>query len=591
MENKPTPQSEEFANGDAARCLLAFVCSHLAAPYGAARFFVRYRLGGGFDWGYGIFSAAFILLGAWLAYGRFRSQNAQRRICYATIAIVLWFVVSVSLLSIASDSAIPLWQLAAIWAVGNLWVAWLVWGNSFYRWRGFLIGLSLCICGAALQWATLEVTGLTGDARVEFSWRRAEVSEVPGESPENSHIASLGRITWRGYLGKNRDADVADTQLNDDWANHPPEEIWRVDCGRGWSSFASTETTLFGQEQLNGIDHVVARNVKTGNVFWISTNSSPGFQSTMGGDGPRATPTLAEISTPDGPVLAVFAVGPTCGVECLNAASGERIWSQDLAQRFPGENLEHGVCGSPLLLDDLIVVCPPAPGGPCAVALNVADGRIIWTAKSDIRSSYASPQLMTLADAEQIVLHTAVGAVGIDQQDGSVLWKFDFTNEWNNNATQVLKLPSSQHEIVISTGYKGGAARVRVTKKDGVLSASEVWRTHSTLRTKFCNLTLFGDLLVSLDNGIMVGVDANTGRRTWKRGRYGHGQLLKVGKHLLVVEEFGSLRLLQPDSSGPNELGKYEVLSGKTWNHPILVGDRFYVRNDREIVCLRLALK
>ena len=86
-------------------------------------------------------------------------------------------------------------------------------------------------------------------------------------------------------------------------------------------------------------------------------------------------------------------------------------------------------------------------------------------------------------------------------------------------------------------------------------------------------------------------MDVETGKRRWKRGRYGHGQLLKVGQHLIVVEEFGKVRLLQPDEDGPGELGVVEVFSRKTWNHPILVNDRLFVRNDREIVCLQLSVE
>ena len=36
------------------------------------------------------------------------------------------------------------------------------------------------------------------------------------------------------------------------------------------------------------------------------------------------------------------------------------------------------------------------------------------------------------------------------------------------------------------------------------------------------------------DGNILAAIDVTTGDRAWKGGRYGHGQLLLVGKHLLV---------------------------------------------------------
>jgi hypothetical protein len=38
------------------------------------------------------------------------------------------------------------------------------------------------------------------------------------------------------------------------------------------------------------------------------------------------------------------------------------------------------------------------------------------------------------------------------------------------------------------------------------------------------------------------------------------------------------------------EFARIPVLEGKTWNHPVLTGDVLLLRNDREMVALRLPL-
>jgi outer membrane protein assembly factor BamB len=94
-----------------------------------------------------------------------------------------------------------------------------------------------------------------------------------------------------------------------------------------------------------------------------------------------------------------------------------------------------------------------------------------------------------------------------------------------------------------------------------------------------------------LDDGILPCLDLKDGAQRWKEGRYGHGQGLLVGNLLLLMAENGELVLLQPKPESPNELGRFRVFSGKTWNPIALAGDLLLVRNDLEAACLRLKVQ
>jgi hypothetical protein len=48
--------------------------------------------------------------------------------------------------------------------------------------------------------------------------------------------------------------------------------------------------------------------------------------------------------------------------------------------------------------------------------------------------------------------------------------------------------------------------------------------------------------------------------------------------------------LLRADPSEHSEAGSFKGLEGKTWNHPVVVGDRLYVRNAQEAACYQLTL-
>ena len=159
---------------------------------------------------------------------------------------------------------------------------------------------------------------------------------------------------------------------------------------------------LFSQEQFDGVSYVTARGIESGELIWSASEDRPGFVSGLGGDGPRATPALHDNAAAGTAV--VYAIGATGLTSCLHAASGDVTWQTDLMELFPGDNLVHGVCGSPLVVDDIVIVSPPVPSGPCLVALNRDDGSLAWKCLSDWKAAYASPQLMTICEQQQICL-------------------------------------------------------------------------------------------------------------------------------------------------------------------------------------------
>src|SRR5262249_35001108 len=93
------------------------------------------------------------------------------------------------------------------------------------------------------------------------------------------------------------------------------------------------------------------------------------------------------------------------------------------------------------------------------------------------------------------------------------------------------------------------------------------------------------------DGAIFCCLDLATGKRCWKGGRYGRGQVLLLAdaSQLLVISEAGEMLLLAANPQRHQELGRFRALAEKTWNHPVIAHGRLFVRNAEEMACYQLA--
>ena len=379
------------------------------------------------------------------------------------------------------------------------------------------------------------------------------------------------------FLGPDRSGVLSDIPLRRDWDGSPPKTLWRQPIGLAWSAFAVSGRHAITQEQRREDELIVCYELQTGHALWAHTNHVR-FIEAMGGDGPRATPTIHQGR--------VYAMGATGILDCLDEVTGHLIWTRDVLRENQLSNLTWGNSGSPLLVHDLVVVTGGNQREKSLLAYEAATGKPVWQAGRD-GASYCSPALASVAGQEQIIMVNAHSVTGHDPKSGEILWEYSWPDKFAK-ATQPLVIDTNR--VFIAAGYGVGCVMLKVDRSTaGVWSAVPLWKNRD-MKPKFSNLVRRGQYVYGLDEGVLACMNLEQGKRVWKGSRYGHGQILMVNDLLLVQAESGDVALVEISPEKPRELARLSALHGMTWNNLVLARDLLLVRNDHEAACYRLPL-
>jgi outer membrane protein assembly factor BamB len=375
--------------------------------------------------------------------------------------------------------------------------------------------------------------------------------------------------SWPDFRGPNRDGRYVEAPIRIDWPAEGLPRLWKQRIGLGYASFVTWGRVAFTLEQRRDREVVAAYDIDTGREIW--TNTWPGeFKETMGGDGPRATPTYHAGR--------VYALGALGELRSLDARTGAVVWRRNILADSGAANLPWGMAGAPLVVDDTLIVLPGGHGYSVA-AYDLATGAPRWHVLDDAQA-YVSPILATLAGLRQIVVVTAVRAVGLTPDDGRLLWEYAWPTDMGINAAQPLLLDGDR--VFLSAGYGHGAAVFEVTGSGDRLATKTIWQ-NARMKNKFASSLLLDGYIYGLDEAILACLDAATGDLKWKGGRYGYGQVLLAGEHLVVLTESGDVVLVKATPERHLELARFAAIQGKTWNHPVIANGRLLVRNLQEM--------
>jgi outer membrane protein assembly factor BamB len=454
---------------------------------------------------------------------------------------------------------------------------------------------------------TAAVAPLTTQAQAEPGGTEAidqtELTRLQKASLATPEPQASPDAPWTQWRGPNRDGVSAEKGIAADWDQSPPKVLWKHPVGDGYSSFAVAHGRLYtlDAKDKGKTERVLCLKADTGNEIWsfsypsgaaIPPSDDPKDKGRPQGEsedsrvlhiGPKASPTFY-----DGLLYTLGAGGDfLCFKEETADGKPQIVWKHDIAKEFEGVTSGYGYASSPLVDGDLVVVQPGGKKGS-VVAFNRRDGKLLWTALTDM-NGYSSPVAATVAGIRQIICFTGPAAAGVRAADGAKLWYYPWGTEFGGNiATPVVV----GDYVFISSGHGDGCALLRISPDGkGGCKVEPVYVKHNKLMRSHYSTCVFRDgYLYGFDVGLgnLKCIDLRAGVEKWADKRRPKGHLIYADGHLIIQTEGGSIMAVKATPEKMELEGTIRGLldGGELWTLPAVANGRLYLRDRHDIICL-----
>lgn len=468
------------------------------------------------------------------------------------------------------------------------WTLWMLMAR-YFRLSSLRLGALVVIVLAWLPFTLQRIEGVSGDLHADVHWRwtpsaedlfKAELASHEAThppAPDSTWSPVTAPTDWLEFRGPARDGVLRGVKISTDWSANPPRLKWSRRVGPAWSSMAVIADRLFTQEQRDDMEAVICYEAATGREIWIHTDKAR-FEESVSGAGPRGTPTYAYGR--------IFALGGTGILNCLDAGSGQKLWSRTVTADAESKPPLWGISASPLVAENLVVVYGGGDVGKSLLAYRVSSGELAWTANAGALS-YSSAQVETIGGKKQFLIVSDTGLTSFEPESGKQLWQIGKAMPGAPRTEQSHLTGPGQ--LLAASLFGSGIALLDVSPEQDYWRVAERWKSDD-MKPEFPDMVVQNGYAYGFDISTFCCVDLATGKRMWRGGRYGHGQVILLADQelLLVLSEKGEAVLLKANPQRHEELGHFQALHGKTWNHPVIAGGRLYVRNAEEMACYEL---
>jgi outer membrane protein assembly factor BamB len=398
---------------------------------------------------------------------------------------------------------------------------------------------------------------------------------------------------WPQFRGPTHDG-VCSEKISTVWPSEGLKAIWKVPVTDGFSSFALGGGSAYTCEvkDVEGArqEVCIALDCKTGKELWSTAlgiakydgggeNGAPG---NSGGDGPRSTPSYSDGR--------VYAYSTRMLLKCLDAKTGNVIWSHDVIKDNAGRNIHWGNAASPLIDGGLIFLAGGGPG-EALMALDKKDGNVKWKTADD-GMTHSTPVIATILGQRQVIFFTQTGLVALKPENGSELWRFPFKFKGAIGISPVV----AGDVVYCSEAYGIGSAACKIAKTGEVFSATQIWfEPANVLNSHWSTPVQTGGYLYGLFGQAKYAaaplqcVEIATGKAVWSQSGFGPGGCVLIDGHILVLSDAGDLVLVEASPKAYKETARSHILAGKCWNGVAIENGLLYARSTKEATCVSIA--
>lgn len=411
------------------------------------------------------------------------------------------------------------------------------------------------------------------------------VAATAGGSPAlagaASGLAEPSPRDWPGFRGAKRDGHARVATRWTQWQAAKPRELWRRPIGAGWSSFSCVGQRLFTQEQRGDSEMVVCYDTASGEEIWRQASASR-FSDVVSGAGPRGTPTYHQGK--------LYTLGGRGLLSCLDAVTGDLIWQRDLMAEIQAQLPVWGFSSSPLVAGDAAVVFAGGSQDRGWVGYGLASGDPRWH-RPGTAMNFSSAHRFAGTGNELVLLPNMKRLDAVAAADGAPAWTYEVRGDVG--MTIVQPQPLEDGRIALARGDGAGLMLIEPRPADGSWAFTEHWDSKE-MRPSFNDYVFHQGHLYGFSQNLFICIDATSGKKRWKQGRYGFGQVVLLADDqggegvLVVLAETGEVVVLAADPERHRELTRFPGVAGKTWNHPAVADGKLFIRNSEEAACFAL---
>lgn len=373
-----------------------------------------------------------------------------------------------------------------------------------------------------------------------------------------------------------------------------PKAVWKLKIGEGLASPVVAGGRVYYFDNTGGKETLHAIDASTTREVWRKEIDGT-FSDNQGPTGPRCTPLV------DGD--RVYAQSCKGELQCLNAADGRLLWrvnfTNDLGAIFIGEKgnipgaARHGNNGPPVIDGEHLIVCAGGTNGAGVVCFEKHTGRIVWKSQNDM-AAYAPPMVATIAGVKQVVGFTCDGVVGLQREDGALLWRIPVRTAYARHVTT----PVIWEDRVVVSSHQAGLIGIKVSKAGPGLKAEECWISKEAAMN-FSSPVAVGQYLYGLSPARnLICVEIPTGKLMWSRDGHfttsadkAHAAFVVLGQHVLALTDGGQLVLFSAHPGEFTEISRVQVCA-MNWCNPAYADGKLYlrdgVRGAGELLCVDL---